>query len=292
MTRRALVGIITMLLFIVGIVYAVRMAAVDGSQLLFDSLWWMVLATPFLGVFAAAFTTRQDPRIEGSRVLRHDDAAILEHWTHGVGTAVLLASGIALGFLFVPRLIPEQVPVWSAMNIHFVAVIIFLFGTFYYAANTLLARHRFTEHLPTKNAFSFTVQHYGHLLGVKKYHMPPEDKYFESEKMAYVMALVGSAAIILTGLLKALAHVVDIPGAVMGPATYLHDLASLVMLAFFVAHVFFAAILPASWPVLGSMFTGYVSEDQAKREHAGWYRRLVGTDESDIVDDDDTSEAA
>ncbi|MDY0087554.1 MAG: cytochrome b/b6 domain-containing protein [Coriobacteriia bacterium] len=291
MTRRALIGVVTMLVFVMGIAYAVRIAAVDGSRLLFDSAWWMVFATPFVGMLAAAFTKRRDPRVEGSRVLRHDDAAIVEHWTHGVGTAVLLGSGIALGFLFVPRLISEQAPVWGAMNIHFVAAIIFLFGTFYYAANTLLAQHRFAEHLPTKNAFTFTVQHYGHLLGVKTCHMPPEDKYFESEKMAYIMALVGSVLIIITGLLKALAHVVDVPGAVMGPANLVHDLASIVMLAFFLAHVFFAAILPASWPVLGSMFTGYVSAEQVKKEHAGWYRRLTATSTRDC-DGDDSSEAA
>lgn len=275
MSRRALTSIAVTLAFVIGLAYAVRVASVAGSDLLFDSAWWLWALAPFAGIVAAGLTKRKEPRIEGDRVLRHDNAAILEHWTHGVGTAFLLASGIALGLLFVPRLVGSGVPVWAAMNIHFIAVVMFLFGTFYYGANTILNWHRFAEHLPTKNAFSFTVQHYGHLLGVKKYAMPPEDKYFESEKMAYILALVSTLTIIVTGLLKAAAHVVSLPAGLMGGATLLHDVATVFMLAFFLAHVFFAAVLPNSWPVLRSMFTGYVTKEQAQKEHAGWYRRLT-----------------
>jgi formate dehydrogenase subunit gamma len=275
MRPRALLGAGLALAFVLGVVFAWQVAGTQGSELLFDSGWWLILAAPFAGVLAAGLTRRQDPRVEGDRVLRHDGAAILEHWTHGIGTAFLLATGIALGFLFIPRLAGSGQPVWAAMNIHFVAAVMFLFGTFYYGANTLLSWHRFAEHLPTKNAFKFTVAHYGHLLGVKKYEMPPEDKYFESEKMAYILALGATVLIIVTGLLKALAHVVDMPGGLMGAATLVHDVSTVAMLAFFLAHVFFAAILPNSWPVLRSMFSGYVTVEQAQKEHAGWYRRLT-----------------
>jgi formate dehydrogenase subunit gamma len=275
-SRRALVAVAIAVAFALGIAYAFRVAAVEGSELLFDSGWWLVALAPFAGVFAAGLTKRKDPVIEGDRVLRHDGPAILEHWTHGIGTAVLLVSGIMLGLFFVPAVVGSGAPLWTAMNVHFVAVVMFLFGTFYYAANTLISTKRFGEHLPTKNAFKFTVQHYGHLLGIKKYSMPPEDKYFESEKMAYLLALGATALIILTGLFKAAAHVVDLPAGLMGAMTLVHDVATVAMLAFFLAHVFFGAILPMSWPVLGSMFTGYVSKEQAQKEHAGWYRRLTG----------------
>jgi formate dehydrogenase subunit gamma len=269
------------LLLALGIAYAVRAASAGESVLLFDSASWLVFAAPFVGILAAGFTRRSNPRIEGDRVLRHDDAAILEHWTHGIGTAVLLVSGIALGVLFVPSFLASGVQVWTAMNIHFVAVVLFLSGTFYYAANTVISWHRFREHLPTKQAFSFTVQHYGHLLGVKKYSMPPEDKYFESEKMAYLLAVAATVTIIVTGLLKVAAYAVDMPGALMGAATLFHGIATVAMLAFFLAHVFFAAILPNSWPVLRSMFSGYVSTEQAKKEHAGWYARLEARAKAD-----------
>ena len=64
---------------------------------------------------------------------------------------------------------------------------------------------RLREHLPTKNVVAYTVRHYGLLVGIKKFTMPPEDKYFESEKAAYVMAVVTAALLVVTGLVKALA---------------------------------------------------------------------------------------
>jgi len=260
-------------------------------QLLFSTSAWLVWLAPFAGIFAAGLTRRREPVIEGDRVLRHDVAARVEHWTHGIGTAVLLVSGITLGLRFTPSLLRDSDAAITWMNVHFVAVISFLFGTFYYAANTLLSWHRFGEHLPTKHAFSFTVQHYGRLLGFK-FEMPPEAKYFESEKMAYVMALGASALVVVTGLLKVSAHVATVPAWIMGPATWTHDIATVLMLAFFLAHVFFAAIAPMAWPVLPSMFHGYVSAEHAEEEHAGWYAQLTGKPTSVTPISDDKADAA
>src|SRR5574340_14826 len=215
------------------------------QQLLFDTSAWLVWLAPFAGVLAAGITKRRDPVIEGDRVLRHDLAARIEHWTHGIGTAALLVTGALL-------------------------------GTFFRATNTLMAPARFKEHLPTRNAIEYTKRHYGLLLGSKKYTMPPEAKYFESEKMAFLLALGATALIILTGLVKVAAHAISVPAGLMALVTPLHDIAAVAMLLFFLAHVFFAAILPMGWPMLVSMFTGYVSLEHAKAEHAGWLEELQG----------------
>ena len=252
-----------------------------AETLWFDSATWLVWFAPFAGVLAAGLSRRRDPVIEGDRVLRHDVPARITHWAHGIGTTMLLVSGIALGLFFTPALVGSGQPVWTWMNVHFAFVVMFLFGTFYYGANTLMARERFAEHLPTRNAVDYTKRHYGLLLGMKKFTFPPEAKYFESEKMAYILALGATSLIILTGLLKVAAHAIDVPGWVMGIATPVHDIATVAMLAFFLAHVFFAAILPMSWPVLRSMFTGYVSLEHARHEHAGWIAELEGRDPED-----------
>lgn len=244
------------------------------ESLLFDSATWLIWFAPFVGVLAAGLSKRRDPAVEGDRVFRHDVPARITHWTHGIGTMMLLISGIALGLFFTPALVERAQGVWTWMNVHFVFVVMFLFGTFYYGANTLLAAHRFREHLPTSNAIDYTKRHYGLLLGFKKLTFPPEAKYFESEKMAYLLALASTVVIILTGLVKVAAHALDMPAGLMGLITPLHDIATVAMLAFFLAHVFFAAVLPMSWPVLRSMFTGYVSLEHAKHEHAGWLEEL------------------
>lgn len=247
------------------------------GKLLFDSATWIVWLAPFAGILAAGVTGRQDPRIEGDSVLRHDGAAIVEHWTTGISTAVLLASGIALGVLMVPALVSGGVPVWTAMNIHFGAAVVFLFGTFYYGANTALSLGRLKQHLPTGDAVEYTKRHYGLLLGFKKFTMPPERKYFESEKMAYLLAAAGTITIVVTGLLKVAAHAMGVPAGLMAVVTPAHDVATVAMAAFIVPHIFFAAVLPSSWPIFRSMFTGRVSLDYAKHEHAGWVAELEQT---------------
>lgn len=257
-----------------------------SAKLLFDSATWLVWLAPFAGILAAGVTRRQDPRIEGDRVLRHDTAAIVEHWTHGIATAVLLVSGIVLGVLTIPALIGAGTPVWTAMNVHFVAVVVFLFGTFYYGANTVLALKRLKEHLPTKDALAYTKRHYGLLLGFKKFTMPPERKYFESEKMAFILAAFATITILITGFLKVAAHALDVPAGLMAVATPAHDVATVVMLAFILPHIFFAAVLPMSWPILKSMFTGHVSLEYAKHEHAGWVAELEQAEKTDDAADE------
>jgi formate dehydrogenase subunit gamma len=243
----------------------------------------MVWLAPLLGVLAATFTRRKDPAVQGDRVLRHDLAAIVEHWAHGIGTAALIVTGIILGVLRLPALVGPGEPTWRVMDFHFAAAVLFLFGTFYYGANTLLAVKRFREHLPTKDAVEYTKRHYGLLLGFKQFTMPPERKYFESEKMAYLMAFVATATIVVTGLIKVAAHAMNVPAVVMGVITPTHDIATVVMTLFILPHIFFAAILPASWPILRSMFTGYVPLSYAKHEHAGWLSELGYDDEPEAA---------
>ena len=278
MKRQGLMAGVSVLVVAAGLAVAIKAASADGAQLLFNSAGWAVWIAPFAGILAAAVTRRVDPHIERNEVLRHDGGAILAHWTHGLGTAALLVTGILLGFLFVPRSVVGIDAAALVLNLHFAAVVFFLFGTFYWAANTLLSTTRFREHLPTKNAISYTIRHYGLLLGFKKYTMPPEAKYFESERMAFILALVASVPIILTGFVKVAAHAFNVSGAIVRVATVTHDISTILMLAFFLAHIFFAAVLPMSWPVLRSMFTGRVSLEHAKAEHAGWLATIRTAD--------------
>src|SRR5450759_396004 len=92
MGRRLLIVAVIAAVSVLGVIYAWRIAFVDGAALLFNSGWGLVLLAPFAGMLAAGLTRRKDPVIEGDRVLRHDGPAILEHWTTGVGTCLLYTS--------------------------------------------------------------------------------------------------------------------------------------------------------------------------------------------------------
>lgn len=241
----------------------------------FDELPWLVALAPFLGLFASAFAKRRDPLIAGDRVYRHDPPARISHWTHALGVAVCLISGIVMGLRFTPAFVADGPDAIVWMNVHFVACVFFLFGTFFYLGNTIVSKWRLREHLPTKDAVVITIHHYGHKLGIKRFEMPREDKYFESEKIAYLMAVLCSVLLVVSGLVKAAAHVwLGLPDPFMNVITWTHDIAAALMALFFVAHVFFGAIAPMAWKTFPSMFVGWMPRDEAEREHAGWIARL------------------
>ena len=241
----------------------------------FDQFPWLIALAPFAGLFLSAVVKRRDPAV-GDRVYRHDPPARVSHWTHALGVGFCLVSGIVMGARFTPAFVADGPDAILWMNVHFVAAVSFLFGTFFYLGNTVISRYRFKEHLPTRHAVDYTIRHYGRTIGIKKFTMPPEDKYFESEKVAYIMALACSILLVVSGLAKALAHVVlTLPDAFMNVLTWTHDIAAALMLLFFVAHVFFAVVAPFSWKTFPSMFTGWMPLGEAEKEHKGWLARLA-----------------
>lgn len=244
------------------------------ETLWFDQFTWIALLMPFLGLACAGLSPRRDPYVKGAKVLRHDAPARAAHWTHALGTVMLLVSGIILGSRFTPSFVDGSAATATWLNVHFLFVLLFLFGTFYWLGNTIISRYRLREHLPTKHVVGYTLQHYGSLLGVKSCKVPPEGKYFESERAAFILAALAAGLLAATGLIKVLAHVVSFPDAFMGVIFWTHDIAAAAMLLFFVAHVFFGAIAPFSWKTLPSMFTGYLALEQAEQEHAGWLEEL------------------
>jgi formate dehydrogenase subunit gamma len=61
----------------------------------------------------------------------------------------------------------------------------------------------------------------------------------------------------------------------MGATTLTHDVVAIGLGLFLVAHAIAGAIVPWSWPLLRSMFTGYVTTDYAKHHHKTWYADLT-----------------
>jgi formate dehydrogenase subunit gamma len=245
------------------------------EALWFDSLWALLLVAPFLGVLVAAVSKRTEPVIRKGKVLRHDGPARLAHWTHAFGTVFLLVSGIVLGTRYSPAFVTDSGNTAAWFNVHFAFAALFLFGTFYWLGNTIISRHRFREHLPHKNAISSTLNHYGALLKIKGAKMPEEEKYFESERLAFLAALGGAGLMVITGIIKALAHLIDMPGVFLNIVTWAHDIGALLMLLFLLAHLFFGSLLPVAWKAFPSIITGYMSVEAAKHEHPAWMKNIA-----------------
>ncbi len=244
------------------------------EELWFDHFTWLVFLMPFLGFLAAGLSKRKEPEVQRNKILRHDGPARIAHWTHGIGTAVLLVSGIILGSRFSPSFVEEGGASAPWFNAHFVFALLFVFGTFYWLGNTVLSPRRFKEHLPRKQALSFIINHYGSMLKIKGLKMPKEEKYFESERVAFLMAVAATVGVLVTGFCKVLAHSLDLPENLMNAMTWGHDIFALLMLLFFVAHIFFGAIAPFAWKTFPSMITGYMPLKVAEHEHEAWIEAL------------------
>lgn len=244
------------------------------GELWFDQFAWLLFLMPFLGFLAAGFSKRRGPEVQGNKILRHDGPARIAHWTHGIGTLLLLISGIILGSRISPSFVSSGGESAPWFNVHFVFAVLFVFGTFYWLGNTILAPRKLKEHLPKKHAFKSIINHYGSMLKIKGLKMPKEEKYFESERVAFIMAVVAAGGVLITGLCKALAHVFDLPEGLMNVMTWGHDLFALLMLLFFVAHIFFGAIAPFAWKAFPSIITGYMPLDVAEHEHEAWIEEI------------------
>lgn len=250
-----------------------------SSSLLFDHCLWLLLLMPCLGLILTYFTKRTKPYRKNGKIYRHDVAARVEHWPHALGTLFLLISGIIMGLSFFISFISTSEEAVIALNVHFVAACAFLFGTFYYIGNAISEPARMKEHLPNKDAISSTMNHYGAQLGFKRAKYPKEKKYFQSENMAYVFAIFVGALMAFTGIIKSIQHSIDLPGFVVSAATLLHDIGTVAMLLFLLAHVFFAVLVPWSWKTFPSMIHGWMPEEEAKKERPGWYEDIVSEEQ-------------
>ena len=104
-------------------------------------------------------------------------------------------------------------------NARFVFAVFFLFGTFFWLGNTIVSPYRLREHLPKKGFIKSILNHYGSALHIKGCVYPHEDMYFESERTAFIMAVGVSKFVVITGIIKALAHVLSLPAELMGPVS-------------------------------------------------------------------------
>ncbi len=240
---------------------------------LFDNLWWGIFMAAFCGLLLGAFWQRIDPFVQEQRVWRHDGAARLSHWTHAAGCTLLLISGVALGFLFLPRQVAGPAGASQMMDLHFLGALLFVFGGFFWLSNTILSPWRFREHMPDSGSLIEGITHYAHIFGLTKKTVRPA-KYDGSERLAFVPIVLFAALLVLTGFVKLAPRFMGMPTSLLSAMTWLHDVSALMMLVLFFFHVLLAAVVPWSWPLLASMFNGWVTRDFAKSHHPLWYEQL------------------
>jgi cytochrome b subunit of formate dehydrogenase len=252
--------------------------ATSGSRtytLFVTSFWWLIPVAALFGVFLGAYRDRRRPKPEivDGKVLRHDDTMFLEHWSVASSTALLAGTGILLGFLFVPRFYQAPQTVGFILNLHFVGILLFTFAVCHYVTDLILVGGA-AELLPRASDLRDSVTQYTSKVGLGQ--APRPGKYFSTQKVTYPLWAFFILGVSLTGLLKVAAHIWVLPAGLMGIMTLLHDIFGLLMMILLVFHIVAGALVPWSWPLLGSMLTGYVSEGYARKNHPRWVEEMAG----------------
>lgn len=259
----------------VGIFLAFISTAYGVEDLLFDRAPWVILFAAFLGILVGAALRNRKPRITNGKVLRHDWAASLYHWTFALSGVMLLLTGFFMGFSkgfsFVPRVFNDPQTVAFLYNLHFVGAAFFAFGFLAHLTDGYVSG-RIKEHMPRASDIKDAIAHYASKVGLAK--KPYEGMYLASEKLSYPLWLGSIGLLGITGLIKVAAHIWNIPGSVMGVTFFLHDLGAFVFALVFIAHIVLGVIVPWSWPLFLSMVTGYVPKEYVKHHHPKWYDEL------------------
>ncbi len=241
-------------------------------NLLFESAVWAIPIAILFGILLGSFAKRKVvPSIKNGKVLRHDETMFFQHWANAFATLILIGTGIALGFLIFPRFVTEPQNIGFVMNLHFIGACLFLFVIFFHVTKNILSGE-IKENMPKAHDIPNAINHYKAKFGFGK--QPVEGKYLASERLSYPAWGVVIALIILTGLTKVSAYIWNMPEGLMAAATFLHGLATILIIFLLIIHVIAGAIIPPSWPLLRSMITGYVKEDYVKSHHVNWYKEI------------------
>jgi cytochrome b subunit of formate dehydrogenase len=242
----------------------------DTNAVFFDTLPWITVAAAgfgfICGIARAIFKGKEE--ISNGEVNRHGGGSFLEHWGTAFGIFTLLASGFLLGFLFFPSIMKTLDTTALSLNIHFIGVVVTLFGGFFFVGDYIFSR-KFDRLIPNvPDIFSGFI---GKYFLRRKY--PHEDKYLASQKVAFLGFAVIGGVLVITGAVKVAAHIWPINADWWAFFTLIHDYFSLFFVFILIVHVLLVIGL-REWPAFFSFITGKVTEEQAAEDYPVWYEEL------------------
>lgn len=251
--------------------------ASTSESIFFATARGLIVRSIIVGVVigGARAVVKGKPGIAAGKVTRHGVGSFFEHWGTGIGIFILIASGIMLGFLFIPSSPKTLAEVAFASNLHFVGLVITLFGGFFWAVDFALSKSYNTLVPNIKDIIRGTL---GKYLLRRKWRY--EGKYLSSQKSAFLATAFLGAAILVTGAIKVAAYIWPIQAALHRTVTFIHDISALLFILLLMVHVLVVIAL-GHWPALKSWVTGKMSEEHVKEEHPVWYEELKRDIEGD-----------
>lgn len=252
-----------------------------------------------LGIFAGLYRVRteSEKRATGSSdgaVRRHSWSDVGLHWLNAVGFLIGLGTAAML-LRWVDRVLDLQL----IYVLHYVGAAFIAYAFFNVVTHSLVGGH--TGLLPglrdVPDAVGELVGYLGvfgepgvfgirfprlisapitRLLAIFGIRKPKEvGKYLATEKvLSLPIWAILAGLILISGLVKTLRYAWPIPTEIVALATWVHDLTSIAIVVWLVAHVAPTTLIPRNWPLLKSMFITKVPEEYVKAHHPAWYEEL------------------
>ena len=180
---------------------------------------------------------------------RHTVGSFIEHWGTGIGIIILIASGRMLGFVFTPH--PNVPPTMQHVNLHYTGVFFTLIFGCYFLADFLASRGYKVLMPSLADIWQGTIKKY---LLRKKWN--DTGKYLSSQKSAFLVFAILGVGILVTGAIKTIYYVWQIPLQLVQNASYAHDIFALLFILMMIVHVLSTVVVPSHWHSFLSWFTG------------------------------------
>lgn len=207
--------------------------------------------------------------VHRGELLRHPIYTRILHWTVAISFVLSLLSGFAI---YSPWLYRWLTPIFGGGSmtrlLHPWFGLVFNVAFFFQFLNWFVPMHwTKVDKQWLKQAREYVTN--------KEALAPRETGFFNGGQKLYFWSIVLCAIVFLvTGLLLWFDHVV--PRWVVAFSYVLHDIAAVIMLLSFIAHIYeTTAAQPGTFP---AMVDGTVSEEWAWTHHPAWYSEVTGVD--------------
>jgi len=210
-------------------------------------------------------------------VVRHGVGSFISHWYTAFGIFMAIVSGIIMGIglgLWTFRLwtigpfAKTTGAVVSSLNLHYFAVVLTLFGSFFFVGDYLFSRN---PSLLIPNLQDITKGFIGKYFLRRPW--TREDKYLSSQKSAAMPYFLIGLVVLVTGAVKVAAHIWPLKASFWGWATVAHDIFAVFIVLYTIIHVALVVFL-GHWPAFWSWFTGTMKTHEIEHEHKVWYEDL------------------
>jgi hypothetical protein len=261
------------------------------GQLLGDNFWF-ARTLPFtigLGVVVGYWKASADPfeteRRSDGAIRRFARGTIWLHAFAGIAVVALIFTG---GWQYLKGLTDAESPIYmgTVYRIHYLAASL-LIGT---TAAFLTAWFMRGEHglTPAKGqmlrAFrglahelpGFIGSTLGYLLGFNmKRAAPPTEQFSWYQRLiGFPWWELSIGLVLLTGIIKAMRYIYPIPGDLLYWTSAVHVGAGVLLAMKFLDHLRFV-LAPSRYPLMATMWNGWISQPYVQRYFPGWYAQLT-----------------